>query len=56
VIGPAGTDNSHMLVALGVAAVEAGHKVGYFTAAELVKTLYRALAQEFVQARAPAPR
>jgi hypothetical protein len=26
-IGPAGTGKSHMLVALGVAAVEAGHKV-----------------------------
>ena len=43
-IGPAGTGKSHVLVALGVAAVEAGHKVRYFTAAELVETLYRALA------------
>jgi DNA replication protein DnaC len=43
-IGPAGTGKSHMLVALGVAAVEAGHRVRYFTAAELVETLYRALA------------
>jgi DNA replication protein DnaC len=31
-IGPAGTGKSHVLVALGVAAVEAGHKVRYFTA------------------------
>ena len=37
-----------MLVALGVAAVEAGHKVRYFTAAELVETLYRALADNSV--------
>jgi DNA replication protein DnaC len=43
-IGPAGTGKSHMLVAFGVAAVEAGHRVRYFTAAELVETLYRALA------------
>jgi DNA replication protein DnaC len=47
-IGPAGTGKSHVLVALGVAAVEAGHKVGYFTAAELVETLYRALADNSV--------
>src|SRR5215216_2447473 len=37
-IGPAGTGKSHILVALGVAAVEAGHRVRYFTAAELVET------------------
>src|SRR5215467_7466459 len=43
-IGPAGTGKSHVLVALGVAAVQAGHKVRYFTAADLVETLYRALA------------
>ena len=36
------------LVALGVAAVEAGHRVRYFTAAELVETLYRALADNSV--------
>ncbi len=42
-IGPAGTGKSHVLVALGIAAVEAGHRVRYFTAAELVETLYRAL-------------
>ena len=47
-IGPAGTGKSHMLVALGVAAVEAGHRVRYFTAAELVETLYRALADNSV--------
>jgi len=32
----------------GVAAVEAGHRVRYFTAAELVETLYRALADNSV--------
>src|ERR671917_2972910 len=47
-IGPAGTGKSHMLVALGVAAVEAGHRVRYFTAAELVETLYRGLADNSV--------
>jgi DNA replication protein DnaC len=47
-IGPAGTGKSHSLVGLGVAAVEAGHRVRYFTAAELVETLYRALADNSV--------
>ena len=42
-IGPAGTGKSHTLIALGIAAVEAGHRVRYFTAAELVETLYRGL-------------
>ena len=42
--GPAGTGKSHVLVALGVAAVQAGHKVRYFTAADLAETLYRGLA------------
>lgn len=37
-----------MLVALGVAAVEAGHKVRYFAAADLVETLYRGLADNSV--------
>ncbi len=47
-IGPAGTGKSHMLVAVGIAAVEAGHRVRYFTAAELVETLYRGLADNSV--------
>ena len=47
-IGPAGTGKSHTLVALGIAAVEAGHRVRYFTAAELVETLYRGLADNSV--------
>jgi DNA replication protein DnaC len=47
-IGPAGTGKSHVLVALGVAAVDAGHRVRYFTAADLAETLYRALADNSV--------
>jgi DNA replication protein DnaC len=47
-IGPAGTGKSHVLVAVGIAAVEAGHRVRYFTAAELVETLYRGLADNSV--------
>src|SRR6201984_283322 len=43
-VGPAGTGKSHLLVALGIAAVQAGHKVRYLTAAELAETLYRGLA------------
>ena len=47
-VGPAGTGKSHLLVALGVAAVHAGHRVRYFTAADLVETLYRSLADNSV--------
>ncbi|HET9691186.1 MAG TPA: IS21-like element helper ATPase IstB [Acidimicrobiales bacterium] len=47
-VGPAGTGKSHLLVALGHTAVDAGYKVRYFTAAELVETLYRALADNSV--------
>jgi DNA replication protein DnaC len=47
-IGPAGTGKSHTLIALGHAAVQAGLKVRYFTAAELVETLYRGLADNSV--------
>lgn len=36
-IGPAGTGKSHTLIGLGIAAVHAGHKVRYFTAADLVE-------------------
>ena len=39
-VGPAGTGKSHTLLVLGHAAVEAGHKVRYFTAADLVEALY----------------
>ncbi|MDO5500724.1 MAG: IS21-like element helper ATPase IstB [Propionibacteriaceae bacterium] len=47
-IGPAGTGKSHTLIALGIAAVEHGHRVRYFTAAELVENLYRGLADNSV--------
>jgi len=47
-VGPAGTGKSHVLVALGIAAINAGHKVQYFTAADLAETLYRGLADNSV--------
>jgi DNA replication protein DnaC len=47
-VGPAGTGKSHVLTALGIAAVHAGHKVRYYTAADLVDALYRALADNSV--------
>ena len=47
-VGPAGTGKSHLLVALGAAAVQTGHKVRYLTAAELTETLYRGLADNSV--------
>ena len=47
-IGPAGTGKSHLLVALGHAAIAHGHRVRYFTAADLVETLYRGLADNSV--------
>jgi len=47
-LGPAGTGKSHLLVALGHAVVDAGHRVRYFSAAELVETLYRGLADNSV--------
>jgi DNA replication protein DnaC len=48
IVGPAGTGKSHTLIGLGVAAIHAGHKVRYFTAADLVETLYRGLADNTV--------
>lgn len=47
-IGPAGTGKSHALIAVGHAGVEAGFRIRYFTAAELVETLYRGLADNSV--------
>ena len=47
-VGPAGTGKSHLLVALGLAAVEAGSRVRYLTATDLVETLYRGLADNSV--------
>jgi DNA replication protein DnaC len=43
-----GHRESHVLIALGAAAVHVGHKVRYFTAADLVATLYRGLAYNSV--------
>jgi len=47
-VGPAGTGKSHLLVALGLAAVESGIRVRYFSATDLVETLYRGLADNSV--------
>lgn len=47
-IGPPGTGKSHTLIGLGRAAITAGHKVRYFTAADLIDTLYRGLADNTV--------
>jgi DNA replication protein DnaC len=47
-VGPAGTGKSHLLVALGHHAVDVGKRVRYFTATELVETLYRGLADNSV--------
>jgi DNA replication protein DnaC len=48
IIEPAGTGKSHSLIGLGIAAIHAGHKVRYFTAADLIETLYRGLADNTV--------
>ncbi|MFC9769478.1 ATP-binding protein, partial [Rhodococcus jostii] len=48
IVGPPGTGKSHTLIGLGIAAVHAGHRVHYFTAADLVDTLYRGLADNTV--------
>jgi DNA replication protein DnaC len=47
-VGPAGTGKSHLLVGLGLAAVNDGRRVRYFSAADLVETLYRGLADNSV--------
>lgn len=47
-VGPAGTGKSHLLLGLGYAAVQAGFRVRYFAAADLVETLYRGLADNSV--------
>jgi DNA replication protein DnaC len=47
-VGPAGTGKTHLLIALGHAAVAAGYKVRYLTAAELVEQLYRGMADNSV--------
>ena len=47
-VGPSGTGKSHLLLALGAAAVAAGQRVRYFSAATLVEALYRGLADNSV--------
>lgn len=47
-VGPAGTGKSHLLVAAGHAAIDAGLRVRYFAAADLVETLYRGVADNSV--------
>ncbi len=47
-VGPAGTGKSHLLIGVGHATVQAGLRVRYFTAADLVETLYRGLADNSV--------
>jgi DNA replication protein DnaC len=47
-VGPAGTGKSHLLVALGHRAIEEGKRVRYFSATDLVETLYRGLADNSV--------
>lgn len=47
-IGPPGTGKTHYLIALGRAAVEAGHRVRYYSAIELVETLWRGQADNSV--------
>jgi IstB-like ATP binding protein len=47
-VGPTGTGKSHSLAAFGVAAVESGHRVRNFTAADIVETLYPGLADNSV--------
>ena len=47
-VGPAGTGKSHYLIALGRTAVEAGYRVRYFTAVELIEQLWRAVADNTV--------
>ena len=47
-VGPAGTGKSHVLIGLGLAAVNDGRRVRYFTAADLIDALYRGLADNSV--------
>lgn len=47
-IGPAGTGKTHYLIALGRSAVEAGQRVRYYSAIELVEQLWRAQADNTV--------
>jgi DNA replication protein DnaC len=43
-VGPAGIGKTHLSIALGIEAVEAGYKVRFITAGQLVDALYSSLA------------
>ena len=47
-VGPAGTGKSHVLIGVGLRAVEHGLRVRYATAADLIEQLYRGLADNTV--------
>jgi DNA replication protein DnaC len=47
-VGPAGTGKSHVLIGVGLQAVEQGLRVRYATAADLIEQLYRGLADNTV--------
>ncbi len=47
-IGPTGTGKTHYLIALGRSAVEAGHRVRYYTAIELIEQLWRGQADNTI--------
>lgn len=47
-VGPAGTGKSHVLIGVGLRAVEQGLRVRYSGAADLVEQLYRGLADNTV--------
>lgn len=48
IVGPAGTGKSHVLIGIGLRAVEQGLRVRYSGAADLVEQLYRGLADNTV--------
>jgi DNA replication protein DnaC len=47
-VGPPGTGKSHLLIGLALRAVDAGRRVRYFAAPDLVETLYRGMADNSV--------
>jgi DNA replication protein DnaC len=47
-VGPPGTGKTHLAIALGRAAIDAGHRVKFFRADALVEQLYRGLADNTV--------
>jgi len=52
--GPQGTGKSHLLVALGLAAISGGHRVKYVRANDLVQELYASLADRSFKRRLKA--